>query len=276
MAADRAEQHAESAGLYAGLYDLARDVAAEAGQLVQRMRREGVEVAGTKSSDVDVVTRADQASEELIRRRLLAERPDDGLLGEEGDEVAGTSGVRWVVDPIDGTVNYLYGLPAYAVSVAAEHDGEVVAGVVLNPATGEEYGAVRGAGAWLRTPAGRTPLRVREPVETARMLVATGFNYELELRRDQGRAVARLLTQVRDVRRMGACSLDLCAVASGRVDAYLEEGVHAWDHAAGGLVAAEAGATVRQGTGAHGRLLLTCAAPAVIEELVRLAADCGF
>jgi len=169
------------------------------------------------------------------------------VLGEEGAARAGTSAVRWVVDPIDGTVNFLYGLPAYAVSIAAEVDGVVRAGVVLNVASGELFTATAGGGAQLTVPGavGAEPLAVSGPSSLEQTLVATGFGYRAELRRAQGAAVADLLPRVRDIRRCGSAALDLCSVAAGRVDAYYELGLNPWDHAAGALIAAEAGAVLR-------------------------------
>jgi myo-inositol-1(or 4)-monophosphatase len=198
-----------------------------------------------KSSPVDVVTAVDTASEELIVGRLLAARPDDGVLGEEGTARAGTSRVHWVIDPIDGTVNFLYDLPAYAVSIAAEVDGEVVAGVVLNVTTGELFTATRGGGAHLEAPGrGRVRLTGSRPVSLEQTLVATGFGYRAEQRRAQGAVVAALLPRVRDIRRHGSSALDLCTAAAGRTDAYYELDLKPWDHAAGALVAAEAGLVV--------------------------------
>ena len=245
------------------LLALARDVALEAAALVRDRRRGAVSVAATKSSDIDVVTQVDRDSEELIRSRIRAARPDDGFLGEEGHEEPGTSGVRWVVDPIDGTVNFLYDLPQYAVSVAAEEDGVVVVGVVVDVASGTEYTAVRRT-----SPEGSTtvesrrdgePVRVRGEAPLSQRLVATGFHYVTETRALQAAAVARLLPQIRDIRRMGSCALDLCHVAEGSLDAYVEEGVMPWDHAAGGLVAEGAGARIELTRGAGGRELLVCA-----------------
>jgi myo-inositol-1(or 4)-monophosphatase len=250
------------------LLHLALDVARRAGARIEELRAEGVSVAGTKSSVVDVVTDADRASEDLIRAHIRAARPDDAFLGEEGDDVAGSSGVRWIVDPIDGTVNYLYGLPAYAVSVAAAVDGEVVAGVVLNPVTGEEYAAVRGGGATRNG----TALQVRPFVSLEQSLLATGFHYEQPVRARQAEAIARVLPRVRDIRRMGSCALDLCGVAAGRLDAYAEEGINEWDHAAGALVAREAGAQVELTTTGSGRSFILCAprqSMPVFRDLVR-------
>ncbi|HLM04058.1 MAG TPA: inositol monophosphatase family protein [Blastococcus sp.] len=225
----------------AALLDLAVATAREAGRLVADGRA-GAYTVDVKSSSVDVVTAVDTASERLIASRLLEARPDDGLLGEEGASREGTSGVRWVVDPIDGTVNFLYGLPAYAVSIAAEVDGEVRAGAVLNVATDELFTATSGGGAHLHTP-GRPPLRLggSAPVSLEQTLVATGFGYQVEQRRAQAAVVAHLLPRVRDIRRYGSAALDLCSVAAGRVDAYYELHLNRWDYAAGALVAAEAG-----------------------------------
>lgn len=239
----------------AELRDLACEVAREAAALVRQRRQEGVEVADTKSSDVDVVTEADRASEALIVGLLSARRPEDGFLGEEGSDRAGTSGVRWIIDPIDGTVNFLYGLPQYAVSVAAERDGTVVAGAVVNAATGVEYAAALGGGA---TRDG-VPLRVRGPAPLHQRLVLTGFGYDSDLRAVQAAATALLLPRVRDIRRLGSCALDLCHVAEGTADAYVEEGTQVWDRAAGGLVAREAGARLELTAGAGGREVVVCA-----------------
>ena len=219
------------------LRDLALTVGREAIALARSMRHGGIDVAATKSSTVDVVTAADRASEELIRSRLLEVRPDDAIMGEEGEDHAGTSGVRWIVDPIDGTVNYLYGLPDWAVSIAAEVRGEVVAGAVINGSTGVEYAAARGAGA---TRDGQ-PIAVRTTPPLAERLVLTGFGYRSDVRAHQAACVAALLPHVRDIRRMGSCALDLCHVADGSGDAYVEEGPQAWDYSAGGLVLSEAG-----------------------------------
>lgn len=228
------------------LLELAEGVAREAGRLIVDERPQGLEVADTKTTATDVVTEMDTRSERLIVERLAAARPDDGFLGEEGSSRPGSSGVRWVVDPIDGTVNYLYGYPAYAVSVAAAVGDEVVAGAVVNPVSGEVFTAARGHGAWLN---GRRLEPVAPPpLELA--MVATGFGYDPRRRARQADVLRQLLPVVRDVRRAGAASLDLCAVATGRVDAYYEQGLKPWDLAAGGLVAEEAGAVV---VGLHGR-----------------------
>jgi myo-inositol-1(or 4)-monophosphatase len=234
------------------LLELAVATARAAGELVARGRASAADHVDVKSSPTDVVTAVDKASEELIVGRLLGARRNDGLLGEEGAERAGTSGVRWVVDPIDGTVNFLYGLPPYAVSIAAEVDGEVRAGVVLEVASGELFTATRGGGAYLSSPARPDPVRLtaRGPVSLEQTLVGTGFGYGVEQRRGQGAVVAQLLPRVRDIRRHGSSAVDLCSVAAGRLDAYYELGLKPWDHAAAALVAAEAGVVL---TGLAGR-----------------------
>jgi len=256
----------------ARLLDLALVTAREAGELVVALRERGVAVAATKSSPVDVVTAADRACEELIRERLLGARPGDGFVGEEGADVESTSGVTWIVDPIDGTVNYLYGIPHYAVSIAAVRGGRAVAGVVRNPAADVEYAALLGGGATCNA----VPVRVRSTPPLAQALIGTGFGYETRARARQARAAALMLPQVRDIRRQGSCALDLCAVAAGMLDGYVEEGPHIWDHAAGGLVAAEAGARVEVWATAA-EMELVVAAPedgwSAFSDLVR---DCGY
>lgn len=258
--------------LHDELLELALAVAREAGELVRARREIGVRVAATKSSATDMVTEADRASEALIVERILAARPDDGLLGEEGSDTAGTSGVRWVVDPIDGTVNYFLGLPQYAVSIGAEVDGVVQVGVVVNAATGDEYSAVRGRGA---TRNGRR-IEVRPSRPLDRSVVSTGFNYELAIRRRQAASVARMLVEVADIRRFGSCALDLCALATGQSDGYVEEGCMPWDYAAGGLIAEEAGAVVQVLRGASGRSLVVAAPEPSYEGFLGLVGSCGF
>ena len=258
------------------LADLALETARAAAALVRDRASREVTVADTKSSSVDVVTEADRASEELVRRLLREHRPDDGFLGEEESEEAGTSGVRWVIDPIDGTVNFLYGLPQYAVSIAAEWRGEVVAGVVVNAATGVEYVAhVSPDGTAEATRDGR-PIGVRGPAPLSQRLVATGFSYDASLRELQAQALVRLLPRVRDIRRLGSCALDLCHVAEGSVDAYVEEGVNLWDHAAGALVARAAGARTELTRGAGGRDLLVCAPSHGFDEFRDAVQQAGY
>lgn len=266
---------------YAALRDLASGVAQQAAGLVRREREAGVEVTSTKSSPIDIVTATDRASEALVRSLLGRLRPDDGVVGEEDDPRDGSSGVRWVVDPIDGTVNFLYGIPQYAVSLAAQvpdpdsplGDGwRTVAGAVVNVATGEVVEASEGGGARR----GGVPLQVRRDVPLAQRLVLTGFSYDAEQRRTQAQALVGLLPQVRDVRRMGSAALDLCSVAAGHADAYLEEGTQLWDHAAGVLVASEAGARWELLPGVGGRALLLCAPAAGYDEMRDAVVAAGF
>ncbi|HVV29893.1 MAG TPA: inositol monophosphatase family protein [Mycobacteriales bacterium] len=229
---------------------------------------------GTKSSPTDVVTAMDTAAEAMIVERLLGQRPDDGLLGEEGSDRTGTSGVRWIVDPLDGTVNYLYRLPCWSVSIAAEVDGEVVAGVVHDGPRDIAWTAVAGGGAYRD---GR-PVRASTETDLRRALLATGFSYVAERRALQGPVIAGLLPRVRDIRRMGSAALDLCSVAAGHVDAYCEQSLHPWDMAAGGLIAREAGCRVAGLRGEPPGFRMTVAAPpalfgALHDLLVGLRAD---
>jgi myo-inositol-1(or 4)-monophosphatase len=254
------------------LLALAVEAAHRAAEVVSGMRAEGVHVAGTKSSVIDIVTDADRESERLVRQAILDARPDDGILGEEGSSVVGSSGVRWIIDPIDGTVNYLYGIPAYAVSIAAEIDGEVAVGVVRDVVRGQDYTAIRGKGARCD---GQV-LSCRERVPQEQSLIATGFNYERHVRAHQAEAVARMLPQVRDIRRAGSCALDLCSVAAGRLDGYVEEGPEIWDDAAGGLIATEAGARVESLAGGAGKRLVVCAPRHTFERFLALVRACEF
>ena len=235
----------------AELERLAVDIAREAGRFIVDERPRGLGVAQTKSSATDVVTVMDQGCEKLLRALLGAARPDDAILGEEDGATAGTTGLTWVVDPIDGTVNYLYEIPAYCVSVGAVVGDPVrpghwrpVAGAVYNPVSGEMFHARLGGGAHLVTETGRRRLRVSGAEAMGQALVATGFGYRAEVRREQAAVLAELVPQIRDIRRAGSAALDLCSVAAARVDAYYERGLNPWDLAAGWLVATEAGATV--------------------------------
>jgi myo-inositol-1(or 4)-monophosphatase len=222
-----------------GLLELAVEVAHAAG--AELLHRYGVATGvTTKTSATDPVSDADRASERVLVAGILAARPDDGILGEEGADRRGSSGLRWVIDPLDGTVNYLYGLPAWCVSVACEDDEGAVAGVVYDPLHAETFTATRGGGARL----GERTLRVNDPVALDQALIATGFAYRADARARQAAVVAALLPAVRDVRRGGSAALDLCATAAGRVDGYYEDTTARWDWAAGALVAAEAGAVV--------------------------------
>lgn len=263
------------------LLDRAVAAAREGAALARKYRATGVGDIDSKSTRTDLVTTADRAVEALIARLLLDGHPDDRMLGEEGGESAadrpgGAHRVRWIVDPIDGTVNYVYGLPNVAVSVAAEVDGQVVAGVVRNVFTGEEWTAVRGGGAW------RDGVRLTGSQVTSLdvALVATGFGYDAARRAHQAAVLRGVLPRVRDIRRMGAAALDLCAAAEGLVDAFYEKGLAAWDQAAGGLIAQEAGLLVTGLRGAPpGPEMVLAAPPSVHAELhdllVSLDADGG-
>ena len=253
------------------LLQIAVEVAGDAAATAHRMRAAGVTGVTTKSTATDVVTAADRAVERQAVSALRRIRPGDRILGEEygadhddGAVLDAGSAVRWILDPIDGTVNYLYGIPQWAVSLAAEVDGVVVAGVVRNGATGDEWTATLGGGAH------RDGRRITGSTENdlGQVLVATGFGYDPDRRAHQARVLTGLLTRVRDIRRFGAASLDLCLAAEGTVDAYFEKGLNAWDHAAGGLIAAEAGLLVRGLSGAPaGPDLVVAAAPGIFGVL---------
>jgi myo-inositol-1(or 4)-monophosphatase len=254
------------------LLEIALSVTRGAAELARRMRVEGVTGVSTKSTATDVVTAADRATERYVREELHRLRPGDAVLGEETGETAGAGTVRWIVDPIDGTVNYLYGMPHYAVSIAAARGDEVVAGVVLSPVTGVEYAATLGAGATCNG----VDIEVRRPPVLEQALIGTGFGYETEVRTRQAEAVARMLPEVRDIRRQGSCALDLCAVAAGQLDGYVEEGPHIWDYAAGGLIAIEAGATLEIWTSVVGHDVVVCAPALGWSEFSGLVRACGF
>ncbi|MFT4051093.1 MAG: inositol monophosphatase family protein [Microbacterium sp.] len=245
------------------LRKLAEHIAREAGQLARRRREEGVRIAATKSSLADIVTEADREVENLIRARLAAARPGDGFLGEESGAERGTSGVTWVVDPIDGTVNYAYGIPHYAVSIAAvtgeptPEEWTAQAGVVYTPVVDELFRAARGGGAWL----GERRLTV-SAVGEAGALLATGFGYDPATHDVDLARVRAVLPLARDLRRAGAASLDLAYVAAGRLDGYFERGLHPWDHAAGGLLVLEAGGVLGGQPGATPSRTMTIAAGA--------------
>lgn len=251
---------------------LALSVGREAAELVAARRAGGVTVADTKSSVIDVVTEADRASEELIRDRILGARPDDAVLGEEEGASSGTSGVQWIVDPIDGTVNYLYGIGEYAVSIAAVVDGVPAVGVVVDVVRGSVHLGVLGRGA---TRDGE-PLRARPVPPFGERLVLTGFGYDAEVRASQAATVARLLPRIRDIRRFGSCALDLCHLAEGLADGYVEEGPMPWDHAAGAVICTEAGVRVELLPGVGGRDVVVAAPEAGFDEFRTVLSECGF
>ncbi|WP_433335993.1 inositol monophosphatase family protein [Spirillospora sp. CA-294931] len=256
------------------LLELAVATAREAGRmLVDKRPIGGPDVVQTKSSPTDVVTQMDRAAERMIIERIREARPDDGFLGEEGGTHDGASEVRWVIDPIDGTVNYLYDLPDWAVSIAAEVDGVAVAGAVEMPRRGETYTAARGGGALLHTATGTRELRCNADVPLSKALVATGFGYSADRRAHQARVLTGVLPAVRDIRRGGSCCVDLCSLAAGRVDAYFERGVQAWDIAAGALIVHEAGGRVEGLNGAPASPELAMAAgPGTFEAVHALLA----
>ncbi len=263
----------------AGLAEIAAELALGAGRLVRDDRP--VDVArSTKSSATDVVTEMDTRSEAWLRARLQQLRPEDGLLGEEGSSVESRSGITWVVDPIDGTTNYLYRLPTYAVSVAAvvgappDPGWAPVVGAVFAPELGWLWTARLGAGA-LRRRVELSGAVGREEVvstggctELGPALLATGFGYRDQVRSAQATLLARVLPAVRDIRRLGSAAIDLCLVADGRVDGYYESGLNPWDLAAGWLIAAEAGALVTDGRSGAPSMTLTVAANPVLHPLL--------
>jgi myo-inositol-1(or 4)-monophosphatase len=270
--AGQSGQTEQPAPFEAGLLETALEAAARAGALLRDGRPDDLGVAATKTSPIDVVTEMDLAAEKLIAGYLAEHRPEDGILGEEGASVTGTSGVRWVVDPIDGTVNYLYGLPSWAVSVAAEYGGETVVGVVEIPSRQETFRAVLGHGAFRNA----GPLRCRPAPPLDLALIGTGFNYVHETRLAQAEVAQRMIPRVRDIRRSGSAAVDLCDVAAGRLDGFYERGLHHWDWAAGDLIAREAGALSGGRPGADlSEDLALVASPGVFRELQPLLESLG-
>ncbi|MDR3083036.1 MAG: inositol monophosphatase [Streptomyces sp.] len=255
--------------LTAELQQIALEAATRAGAFLCDGRPDDLGVAATKSSAIDIVTEMDIASEKLITGLLADRRPDDGLLGEEGASVEGTSGVEWVIDPIDGTVNYLYGLPSWAISIAARKDGETLVGVVHAPMRGETFRAVKGHGAFVND----RPVRVRPAPEPGLALVGTGFGYLAERKARQAEVVRWLIPEVRDIRRGGSAAIDLCDVAAGRLDAYYERGLNPWDYAAGDLIAREAGALTGGRPGEPLSPALAIAAPPGLFERLQARLD---
>ena len=251
------------------LCDLAARLAIAAGELVFEGRKQGLTSISTKSSDTDIVTEFDRASEQLIVEGLRSERPDDAVIGEEGTDDAGASGIRWLIDPIDGTTNFQYDLPGYAVSIAALADDRPLAGAVYIPASRELFTAVAGGGALLNG----SPIRCSATVSLQQALVATGFSYQVERRRDQAMRVAEVIPRIRDIRRFGAAAPDLCYLAAGRLDAYYEQWLGPWDWAAGELIAREAGCrTGRFDGGPIDQSGLLAANPALFDHMVELLA----
>jgi myo-inositol-1(or 4)-monophosphatase len=262
------------------LRSVAERLATEAAAFVRRRRAEvfgdsatprGAEPAvRAKSTPTDPVTIVDTETERLLRDRLAVLRPGEHILGEEeGGSAAGDDGaLTWVLDPIDGTVNFVYGIETYAVSVGVQRDGQSVAGAVANVPTGAVYSAAVGHGARLQRAGVMTALRSSAVADLSMSLVGTGFSYAREQRVRQAEILAELLPQVRDVRRIGSCALDLCMVAAGQLDAYYEDGVHVWDWAAGALIAAEAGAALRLPPADAEPGLVVASGPAIGDALV--------
>ncbi|WP_460797088.1 inositol monophosphatase family protein [Microbacterium sp. GXF0217] len=257
----------------AQLHELAVDIAREAGDLAKLRRSAGVSLAATKSTLADIVTEADREVEDLIRARLAAERPGDGFLGEESAPDAGATGVTWVVDPIDGTVNYAYGIPWYSVSIAAVRgpalpdEWEALAAAVYAPALGELFSAWRGGGAWHD---GRA-LHVTTEIP-AGALLATGFGYDPDTHDGDLQTVRSVMPIARDLRRGGSAAIDLAYVAAGRLDGYFERGLKAWDHAAGALLVEEAGGRVRRVDSSSPRPMLIAAGVGAYDRLSSIVA----
>ncbi len=258
------------------LADLAWRAASEAAAFLHTQRPEDLDFE-TKSTPTDVVTSMDKAAEHLLHERLLGERPGDGLLGEEGSDRPSETGIRWVVDPLDGTVNYLYRIPHWGVSVAAEDDevGQAVVGVIMTPETGEGFVAIRGSGAWRVVGDLAEPLRVRTCTHLGQAMLVTGFSYAPERRLNQAEVLRAIITSVRDIRRTGCAVVDFAWLAQGRTDAYYERGLNPWDMAAGLLLAREAGAVVSHlGEEADSGTFMA-AVPGIASELEELLVGAG-
>ena len=228
------------------LKDIAVEIAKSAGALLMQ-RPEQLDIS-TKSSDIDIVTQMDRASERFIVDAILKARPDDGIIGEEGADRPSKSGYTWVIDPIDGTVNYLYNMAGWSVSIAVKDQNGTVVGVVYSPTIDSLYTATRGGGAFLNG----SKISCNDPIELNRALIATGFAYRSELRKEQVVQFNELILKIRDYRRNGSAAIDICHVASGQVDGYYEMGLLEWDRAAAELIASEAGAKIS----VHGELTI--------------------
>ena len=239
------------------LLTIAIRIADEAGLLL--MKRPATFEVSSKSTAIDIATQMDRASERFIVESLLSLRPDDGIIGEEGSSRPSTSGITWVIDPVDGTVNYLYGIPGWNVSIAAKDERGSIIGVIHAPTINSTWTAIRGGGSFFN---GR-PIRVNDPVELDLALIGTGFAYDVRDRVEQGRVIAQLLPQIRDLRRIGAAAVDICYVAMGTFDGYFEADLKEWDMAAASLVATEAGARITT----NGAGITICAGPALHPKL---------
>lgn len=254
------------------LSDIAISLARQAGDMAQAGRKSGTVTAATKSSSIDMVTVFDKASEALITQGLAEVRPHDGIIGEEGARDEGTSGITWHIDPIDGTTNFLFDIPMWAVSIGAVDDHGPIAGAVYIPALGEMFSAARGHGSYLND----APITARVTPSISEALVATGFSYDIRARAPHAQRVALMLDHVRDIRRMGAAAIDLCFVAAGRLDAYFEEGLNSWDLVAGQIIATEAGAVVTDfhGNPVRPQQVLACS-PTLHHDFISLIDKCA-
>ncbi len=249
------------------LCGLAARLAVAAGELVFEGRKNGLTSVSTKSSDTDIVTEFDRASERLIVDGLAADRPDDAVIGEEGTDAAGVSGIRWLIDPIDGTTNFQYDLPGYAVSIAALSGDRPVAAAVYIPGSRELFTAVADEGAQLNG----SPIHCGTTASLQHALIATGFSYQVERRREQAQRIAQVIPRVRDIRRFGAAASDLCYLAAGRLDVYYEQWLGPWDWAAGELIAREAGCRTGRFDGSpigHNEVL--AANPVLFDQMIEL------
>ena len=246
---------------------VASELARAAGDMALAGRKAGLQNVQTKSTATDMVTEFDRASEKLIVEGMRERRPLDAIVGEEGASIPGTSGITWYIDPIDGTNNFLYDLPAWAVSIGAEDSNGPLAGVVYIPSLGEMFSATRGGGAFLND----APIHGNTISDVSQALVCTGFSYSAEQRTIQAKRVSQFIHQIRDIRRAGAAAIDLCFVACGRIDAYFEENLHQWDIAAGILIAHEAGCRSGDFSGNAPRPAeILTSAPAIYDQLSQL------
>ena len=230
-----------------------------------------VDTHDTKSSKTDLVTAYDREAERRIVEAIGARRPSDGFKGEEGTDVAGSTNVRWIIDPIDGTTNFVLGHPGFCVSIAAELDGVVVAGAVADPLHRQVFDAELGGGAYCNG----TAISVRPTTDLGLAIVATGFSYPPALRTIEATALVSIIPHIADIRRMGSAAVDLCSVALGRVDAYYELDLNEWDLAAGALIASEAGAIVTLPNPDDDHGMVVAAAPGIAEDLAALLATSG-
>ncbi len=242
------------------LLQLALTIARAAGDLL--VNRPASWDLTVKSTAIDIATQMDSASEKLIVDAVLRDRPDDAIIGEEGASRSGTSGITWVIDPVDGTVNYFYGLPGWNISIAAKDSSGTLVGVVHAPSIASTWHATRRGGAYLNG----VKIECNNPVELNRALLSTGFAYDVKDRAHQLEIIDHLVPQIRDLRRMGAAATDLCCVATGMVDGYIESGLQEWDLAAGALIATEAGAVVTTHTW-RGLELTVAAGPSLHAKL---------